>query len=238
MISSSPARLRLRALRTACLLSCLLFISPTVFAQASKANQRVTVQKNITTPVAKITKPVVATKAAAKPRSSRTGVAPPRTSGSAVANPYRLVIPSIGLNARVEDVGILPDGKLDTPDDIRKVGWYQKGPKPGLAGNAVIDGHLDIGKKPGVFWHLNKVKPGQVMYVIDEKGQRIAFRVKERQIYHVSEAPLQKIFGKSDGRNLNLITCAGTWDKKLNHYDKRLIVYTERIDTSVMLAIN
>ncbi len=47
------------------------------------------------------------------------------------------------------------------------------------------------------------------------------------EAYKVSEAPLAKIFGGTTKAQLNLITCNGTWDKKKQDYDKRLVVFTE-----------
>src|SRR6266699_6766129 len=96
------------------------------------------------------------------------------------ASPYRLIIPSIGVDTAVEMVGVLHDGNLATPslnpwDDV---GWYAAGPQPGEVGSAVIDGHLDRpGGSPAVFWNLRSMHAGENVIVIDTRGKSWTFRV-------------------------------------------------------------
>ncbi len=141
--------------------------------------------------------------------------------------PRRLSIPRLRIDAPVEDVGTLPNGRMDVPYDGQKLGWFSPGPMPGQTGNAVIAGHLTTAKGPGAFWELNKMLVGDVFHVYDADGSRRDFRVLRTEVYDVRTAPIMEIFGPSDKKHLNLITCAGVWDRTLNHYDKRLIVYAE-----------
>src|SRR5438128_1115854 len=77
------------------------------------------------------------------------------------ADPARLKIPAIGVDASVVSAGLKPDGTMDTPHDQYSVAWYKYGPRPGLPGNAVMAGHLDTKLTPtAVFYNLNKLKPG------------------------------------------------------------------------------
>jgi LPXTG-site transpeptidase (sortase) family protein len=151
----------------------------------------------------------------------------------APAVPVRVAIPAIGVDADLESIGLLPGGKLDVPRQPENAGWYNLGPKPGETGNAVIDAHLDIGRTRGVFWDLRKAKVGDVVYVTDARNQARAFRVAKTAVYPVDQAPMQEIFGTASGKHLNLITCAGVWSKRLNHYDKRLVVYTEELEDTL-----
>lgn len=148
---------------------------------------------------------------------------------AAVGVPVRLAIPAIGVDAEVMPLGLLPDGKLDAPANAEDTGWYELGAKPGEKGNAVIDGHLTLGKGDGVFRRLSRVKAGDEIEVRDESGKTRVFAVRETAVYDVDKAPMLDIFGTTDKKRLNLITCAGVWRKDLDHYDKRLIVYTELI---------
>jgi|SRR5579859_1664665 len=61
------------------------------------------------------------------------------------AQPLRLILPTIDVNAFIENVGTLPGGDLATAaaKPWEDVGWYSDGPRPGERGSAVIDGHLD-----------------------------------------------------------------------------------------------
>lgn len=57
--------------------------------------------------------------------------------------PARIAIPSIGLTAPIQNVGINGKGEIDVPDgSTRNVGWYQYGAVPGDLGNAIMDAHV------------------------------------------------------------------------------------------------
>lgn len=147
-----------------------------------------------------------------------------------VGMPVRMEIPSINVDAPIMPVGLVEDGKMDVPEHPADVGWYKLGPLPGQKGNAVLDGHLDIGQTPGVFFNLKHIQPGDIIRVTDHLGTVRSFRVRESVVYHVNDAPMEKIFGQTGGRHLNIITCAGIWRQNLNHYDKRLVVFTDLIE--------
>ena len=145
------------------------------------------------------------------------------------ANPLRLVIPTIGVNAFVEQLGIQANGDLATPtqspwDDV---GWYKLGPHPGERGSAVIDGHLD---RPGgswaVFWRLSDMRVGDEVLVVNGAGKTLHFRVTRMAFYAPQAAPLQDIFGNGGGIYLNLLTCAGDWIPSEKQTTLRLVVYT------------
>lgn len=143
-----------------------------------------------------------------------------------VGLPQMLRIPAIGVNAAVEKVGINSDGTMGVPVNEWNVGWYKLGYRPGSNGNAVIAGHLDWTNGPAVFWNLKKLNPGDEIFVKDDKGVERKFVVNQLVVYPYNNAPLDTIFGGANQGKLNLITCAGTYDKKLRNYNKRLVVYT------------
>ncbi len=146
-----------------------------------------------------------------------------------VGLPTRLKIPSINVDAPIEDVGLTPDGAMDTPKNYVNVGWFNLGPRPGENGSAVIDGHFGtISNIPHVFDNLYKLHKGDKIYIEDEKGRNIIFVVREIQRYGKDEDP-SGIFGSSDGKaHLNLITCAGVWNKAEKTYSERLVVFTDK----------
>ncbi len=151
------------------------------------------------------------------------------TPSASQARPIRLRIPSIGVNAPIEEVGITATGELAVPqvhpwDDA---GWYSNGPRPGERGSAVIDGHLDRpGGLPAVFWRLRDLQPGAAVQVLDSQGRLRHFRVTSLAYYRPEAAPLQQIFANSGGSYLNLITCAGDWIPSQHQTTLRLVVYT------------
>ncbi len=56
------------------------------------------------------------------------------------------------------------------------------------------------------------------------------FRVRATKLYDVRTASVEEIFGASDEHLLNIITCAGSWDTRLGHYDQRFVVFAESTD--------
>lgn len=141
--------------------------------------------------------------------------------------PKTLTIDSLDIKSKVEQVGLDKQGAMGTPKNEQQVGWYKFGPRPGDVGNAVIDGHTDTKTGPAVFNRLNELKKGETIKIKDASGRTLVFRVKKLVEYGHLDAPLEKIFGASDQRNLNLITCIGVYDENEGTYDNRLVVFTE-----------
>ncbi|WP_409252972.1 class F sortase [Bacillus sp. SCS-153A] len=141
--------------------------------------------------------------------------------------PVELEIPSIGVSAEVESVGLKENGEMDVTESFEKTGWYEKGYHPGEPGSAVIGGHVDSRDGPAVFYDLNKLALGDEIIVKGENGEEKVFVVTGKEEYPWNEAPLQKIFGYTHSSSLNLITCTGTFDRSTRNYDKRLVVYTQ-----------
>lgn len=138
--------------------------------------------------------------------------------------PNRLVIPSIKVSSSIESLGIGKNGAMEAPKSYLNAGWFNLGPRPGESGIAVIAGHLDSRYgAPGVFWHLSKLKSGDDIYITDEAGKKIRFKVSGSKVYSAS-APLSDIYEKGGSARLNLITCNGVWDKKTQNYTNRLVV--------------
>lgn len=144
----------------------------------------------------------------------------------AVGAPVLVRIPAIDVTAAVEYVGLTKDEKMENPSDWLDVGWYEKGPRPGERGSAVIAGHLDSYDGPAIFWDLKKLQPGDVIDVTDEHLAVRRFTVTSARQYEKGEAPLDEIFAKTGNDRLVLITCAGTWRRSAG-YDKRYIVYAQ-----------
>lgn len=181
----------------------------------------------------------LAAQSAQKPEVSSPPASPPvvhHTTNSVVmpaadvgAHPARLLIPAIGVNAFIEMVGVTPGGDLAVPQQGKwdDVGWYSSGPRPGERGSAVIDGHLDRpGGSPAVFWRLRDMRVGDEVTVLDAAGKTLKFHVREIEYYPPPAAPIQQIFGNSNGSYLNLITCAGDWIPSQKQTTLRLVVYT------------
>lgn len=140
--------------------------------------------------------------------------------------PVRLKIPSINVDAAIQQVGVTSKGAMEVPNNTLDVGWFDLGPRPGEKGNAVIAGHFD-GKngEAGVFINLYKLKEGDKLYVKDSKGTSITFVVRESRIYDPGYA--DDVFSGSNSAHLNLITCDGVWDGAKKSFSKRLVVFSD-----------
>jgi sortase A len=144
--------------------------------------------------------------------------------------PVHLSIPSIEVEGPVENVGILDNGEMGVPDAAEKIGWFEPGVKPGERGNAVMAGHVDSRSGPSVFYDLKETEAGDEVQVTDENGRELTFEVTSVVQYDRREAPIQEIFGSTDKRRLNLITCTGTFNQEYGTHDDRLVVYTELVE--------
>jgi len=146
-----------------------------------------------------------------------------------VGLPVHLKIPKIGVDAAIEDVGLIPDGSMGVPDKLADVAWYKLGPRPGQQGSAVIAGHRSSKEwMPAVFDNLHDLRPGDYLYIEDDKGSTITFIIRESRTYD-PEANAGDVFSQSDGVHLNLITCDGTWNEAQESFSKRLVIFADAL---------
>ena len=139
--------------------------------------------------------------------------------------PMRVAVPSIGVDASIEQVGKTADGAMATPKTIADVGWYKLGAKPGGEGNAVFAGHVNNSLGfPGVFKELSQVKKGDTVQVMGAQGEELTYEVENINTYTEAEAPLNEIFANFGSSKVVLITCEGVWDEITHTFDKRLVV--------------
>ncbi len=146
------------------------------------------------------------------------------------AAPNRLLIQVLGIDAPIEQVGLTMEGAMDTPQNPEDAAWFRDGILPGQIGTAAIDGHLDwIHGEPALFTHLSALHKGDYIQVRDENGHVTTFVVTSLHTYNKSESTMG-VFSSNDGiSHLNLITCEGTWNAKLQTYTDRLVVFSDRV---------
>ncbi len=161
------------------------------------------------------------------PHASAAALPRPSESVRASFIPLRLVAPSIGVDAAVEQVGLNAAGNMAVPSGYKTVAWYKNGAAPGEAGTTVIAGHLNnsLGLA-GVFENLNQLQLGDTVQVVGENAEA-RYVVREITVYGAHDAPVKDIFSTGGLSRLVLITCDGAWDKGARSYDKRLVVTLE-----------
>ncbi len=142
--------------------------------------------------------------------------------------PHKLIIPSIAIEREVVPVGLNAKGEMDVPSGkTLEVGWYSKGIEPGDIGSAVLDAHVFA-----AFSDLKEVMVGDDIYLEDSTGAQLHFKVKSATTYALADMGLSVrkfLFSKSDGRYLNLITCAGQLTTDRSTYTHRLVVHAELV---------
>ncbi len=142
----------------------------------------------------------------------------------AAARPVALVIPAIGLRTRLIRLGITRSGGLQVPSSTAVAGWYTGSPPPGAIGPAVIAGHIDSYRGPGVFFRLRQLRPRDRVYVRRADGTLAVFKVISIRAYPKAHFPTAAVYGPVPGAQLRLITCGGAFDQTLRSYLSNVVV--------------
>jgi sortase (surface protein transpeptidase) len=146
------------------------------------------------------------------------------------ALPVQLQIPAIDVSTSLVKLGRLPDGSLEVPKDWDTAGWYDKGPRPGQPGPAVILGHVDSKTGPAVFYQLRALRPGDTVRVGLADGRILVFRVQRVQRYPKDKFPTEAVYFPTLNRELRLITCGGEFDYAAGSYRDNIVVYATLAD--------
>jgi hypothetical protein len=146
------------------------------------------------------------------------------------SNPTRLKIPSVGMNTTFRGpLGLEKDGSVSVPDSYTEIGWYEYGPTPGERGPSVVLGHVDSLTGPAVFYPLKQVEIGDEIFIDREDGLTAVFEVFDIENLSQNEFPTERVYGNLAYAGLRLITCTGTYDKKVLKYSHNLIVYAKLV---------
>jgi hypothetical protein len=142
-----------------------------------------------------------------------------------VAAPVRLTIPAVGVRTRLIRLGLTRAGALQVPGSFRVAGWYDRSPRPGATGSAIIAGHIDSVAGPGVFYRLRSLHPGDRVYVGRADGSLAVFRVTAVRLYRKYRFPTAVVYGPAAGPQLRLITCGGAFNPAQHSYLSDVVVY-------------
>jgi sortase (surface protein transpeptidase) len=162
-------------------------------------------------------RPIVPVSAVAAGTSARDRHAPPVT----------IRIPGVDIESSLVSLGLDADGTLEVPSDFATAGWYMNGPVPGDPGRAVIAGHVDSSTGPAVFYRLREIEPGEIIEVTRTDGSIAEFVVTALEQHDKDAFPTERVYGPSPRSELRVITCGGTFDPSVGHYDDNIIVFAE-----------
>jgi LPXTG-site transpeptidase (sortase) family protein len=145
--------------------------------------------------------------------------------------PKRLTIDTLKVNARILPMSVTASGAMQAPVNIYDSGWYSASAKPGNPGAAVIDAHASGATRQGLFGSLDKLAAGDQLSIERGDGQKFTYKVTHTEVVGLNDVDMAKLlkpYGTAT-EGVNLITCTGNWLEEQKTFDKRVIVYTQRI---------
>ncbi|MFG2312724.1 class F sortase [Streptomyces sp. NPDC048566] len=147
------------------------------------------------------------------------------------AEPTRLLIPKIEVNAPFTELAIDDSGRLQPPpaDDVNLVGWYAKGVSPGERGAAIIAGHVDTKTSAAVFAGLSDLRKGDRFSVERSDGRTATFVVDSADTFAKDDFPDDRVYADTPDAQVRLITCAGTYDRSAKDYTDNLVVFAHLV---------
>ena len=92
-----------------------------------------------------------------RPAADRRG--PATRARRPASRPVSFAIPALDVSGPLGELSQADNGELLAPDDPGLAGWYAGGVVPGDVGPAVIGGHVDSRRGPGVFFALRSLIP-------------------------------------------------------------------------------
>jgi hypothetical protein len=104
-------------------------------------------------------------------------------------------------------------------------GWFTGSPRPGELGAAVIAGHVDSVRGPGIFFRLRLLRPHNLILVRRADRSLAAFRVVAVRRYPKSRFPTAAVYGPAPVAELHLITCGGVFDPAGGHDLSNIVVF-------------
>jgi len=145
--------------------------------------------------------------------------------------PVEISIDSIKLQARVDQIGLAPDGTLEEQSfsDAGHAAWYRLGPAPGEVGPAVITGHVDTKTNIAVFFYLSRLRPGDRVVITRADDRSVTFSIDWLGSFPKSDFPTQLVYGPTDYPALRLITCGGSFDRHVGSYRNNIVVFAHMV---------
>jgi sortase (surface protein transpeptidase) len=143
--------------------------------------------------------------------------------------PTSVKIPKIGAESSLLAVAVKTDGSISVPSvhTPMQAAWYKLSPVPGDVGPAIVLGHVDGDKKPGIFYKLKDLAPGDEVDVDRSDGKKVKFVVDRVTQVPKDTFPRDAVYGNSDKPELRLITCGGVFDHAEHSYKDNIVVYAK-----------
>jgi len=145
--------------------------------------------------------------------------------------PKNIVLPTINSSGPIQRVWVNSKNSIAVPTNAHFAGWYANSEKPGNAGLSVVVGHVSGKYVEGIFKRLSLLKTRDRFSIEYGDGSLRNFEVVETKTLPESETAKYLLTKRSDlQKQLNLITCAGKFNKQTQTFSDRTIVVTKSID--------
>ncbi|RZS66412.1 sortase (surface protein transpeptidase) [Agromyces ramosus] len=140
--------------------------------------------------------------------------------------PSRIEIPDLGIDVRVQPVGLDAQGRMGLFDDPSIAAWYQWGSAPASAtGSTVIAAHVDSLEYDLLpFARLKDAIAAMPVFVTDAAGTVHAYAVERLEITGKADVDWPAAFDRSGPPRLTLVTCGGEFDDENRRYLSNLVL--------------
>jgi sortase (surface protein transpeptidase) len=151
----------------------------------------------------------------------------PVTKPFAGLRPTEVKIPKIGAESSLIALTVNKDGGISVPTvkTPMQAGWYRLSPVPGEVGPAILLGHVDGNKQPGIFFKLHELAKGDEIFVGRSDGTTLKFVVDRKDQVPKEQFPTDAVYGNTDKPELRLITCGGAFDHAEHSYKDNIVIY-------------
>jgi LPXTG-site transpeptidase (sortase) family protein len=146
-----------------------------------------------------------------------------RANSNTTQRATRLVIPTLGVDARVVEVSIT-DKTWDVSELAHEVAHLKGTANPGEKGNVVLSGHVTLRRGSGPFRYLERLQAGDTVTVYAGE-QAYTYRVVDKR--HVQPTDVSVTYPTIDP-TVTLITCT-SWDADDRTYTERVAVIAELV---------
>lgn len=139
-------------------------------------------------------------------------------------------IPALGLaDVPVQRLGLDAFGRLDVPQDTATIGWNPAYTVlPGEGGSTFLAAHYEYGGRPGVFFRLAGLQPGDTITLARSDGESFVYRAVSVVDYPLAAIDMGAVLqGREGVESVILMTCSGPPDE--GNYPLRTVVIAERV---------
>lgn len=161
-----------------------------------------------------------------------------------LAEPTRVLIPKIGVDAPLVPLGLAADGSINVPDlnHVDEVSWYcQKhamvdgkphcsgGVIPGQIGPSALFAHINGHGRPGAFVKLPSLTVGDTVTIQRGNATPLTFRVYKYIQPHKANFDTAAVYGDVSRAEIRLITCTGAFIGGKYGYQDQGVVFASLV---------